>query len=128
MQPTVHTTAQATPMQLVFGCDVIMNITFDANWHLIEQHNQNTNNQRNAKENKKQIAHTYKVDDLVLVKNEQSSKCGKDTFYVPWTIQEVQDNGTVKISKDPVTNRYICTIFKISPPMQANHELWGSVP
>ena len=34
MRSTVHTTTQATPIQLVFGCDAIMNLTFDANWHL----------------------------------------------------------------------------------------------
>ena len=31
VQSTVHTTTQATPMQLVFTCDTIMNLMFDAN-------------------------------------------------------------------------------------------------
>ena len=31
MQSTVHTTMQAIPMRLLFGCDAIMNLTFDAN-------------------------------------------------------------------------------------------------
>ena len=31
MRSTVHTTTQATPMQLVFGRDAIMNLMFDAN-------------------------------------------------------------------------------------------------
>ena len=31
MRSTVHTTTQATPIQLVFGHDAIMNLTFDAN-------------------------------------------------------------------------------------------------
>ena len=31
MQSTVHTTTQATSMQLVFDRDAIMNLTFDAN-------------------------------------------------------------------------------------------------
>ena len=98
-------------MQLVFGCDAIMNSTFDANWHLIKQRKQNLIKQSIAKENIKQIAHTYKVDDLVLVKNDQSFKYGKDAYNGPWTIQEVQDNWTINILKGPVSAIYI---FKTS--------------
>ena len=36
MHSTVHTTMQATPMQLIFGCDAKTNLSFDANWHLIK--------------------------------------------------------------------------------------------
>ena len=32
---------QATPIQLVFGRDAILNLTFDANWQLIKQQKQN---------------------------------------------------------------------------------------
>jgi hypothetical protein len=32
---TYHTTLQATPAQLVFGRDAIMNTKFTANWELI---------------------------------------------------------------------------------------------
>ena len=83
-----------------------MNLTFDSNWHLIKQRKQNLINQNNAKENSKQVDHTYKVDDLVLVKNKQSTKYGKDAYTGPWTIQKVRDNETVKISKGPVSDVY----------------------
>jgi hypothetical protein len=46
---TYHTTTQATPAQLVFGRDAILNIKFDANWRLIRERKQraiNTNNQK----------------------------------------------------------------------------------
>ena len=71
-------------MQSVFGHDTIMNLTFDANWHLIKKCKQNLIN--NTKGKSKQIAYTYNVDDLVLIKNELSSKYGKDTYNSPWTI------------------------------------------
>ena len=51
MRSTVHTTMQATPMQLVFGRDAIMNLTFDANWQLIKQQKQNLIHKNNANEN-----------------------------------------------------------------------------
>ena len=43
-----------------------MNLTFDANWHLIKQRKQNLINQSNAKENSQRIKHTYKEGYLVL--------------------------------------------------------------
>ena len=111
MRSTVHTTLQATPMQLVFGRDAIMNLTFNANWQLIKQRKQMLINQNNAKENSKRIPHQYKPEDLVLVKNEQSTKFGKDAYNGPWTIQEVRNNGTVKISKGLISDIYnICNI------------------
>ena len=74
IQSTVHTTTQATLMQLLFERDAIMNLMFDTNWHLIKQCKQHLINQINAKGNSKQVNHTYKVNDLVLVKNKQSTK------------------------------------------------------
>ena len=63
-------------------------------------------NQSNAKEKNKRIKHTYKVDDLVLAKNKQSSKYGNDTYNHLWAIQEVCENRTVQISKGPVSDIY----------------------
>ena len=53
IQSTVHTTMQATPMQLVFGCDAIMKLKFDANWKLINQQKQAAIHKNNNSENKK---------------------------------------------------------------------------
>ena len=102
MRSTVHTTMQATPMQLVFGRNAIMNLTFNANWQLFKQRKQELINKNNANESNKRIPHKYKIQDLVLVKNEQATKFGKNTYNGPWTIQEVRDNGTVKIYKGSV--------------------------
>ena len=67
MQSIVHTTMQATPMQLVFGHDAIMNLTSNANWQLIRQQKQAAIHKNYASENKKRIKHKYKVNDEVLV-------------------------------------------------------------
>ena len=68
MRSTVHTTTQATPMQLVFGRDAIMNLTFDANWQLTKKRKQQLINKSNVNENKKRVPHKYNVNDLVLIK------------------------------------------------------------
>ena len=36
----MHTTLQATPAQLVFGRDAILNVKFEADWNLIKQRKQ----------------------------------------------------------------------------------------
>jgi hypothetical protein len=53
MRATIHTTTQATPMQLVFGRDAMMNIQFQADWKLIKQRKQEMINLNNKKENSK---------------------------------------------------------------------------
>jgi hypothetical protein len=37
---TLHTTLKATPVQLVFGRDLVLNITFMVDWGAIEQQHQ----------------------------------------------------------------------------------------
>ena len=40
LRATYHTTLQASPTQLVFGRDAILNTKFVADWHLIRKHKQ----------------------------------------------------------------------------------------
>ena len=46
LQSTVHTTLGATPMQLVFGCDAILNLLHEANWYLIKHRKQEQINKK----------------------------------------------------------------------------------
>ena len=56
---TYHTTLKATPMQLVFGRDAILNTTFEANWKYIKDNKQKRIHKNNLQENKSRISHTY---------------------------------------------------------------------
>jgi hypothetical protein len=60
IRATVHTTLQATPSQLVFGRDAIMNIKFDADWRLIRERKQSIVKQNNKSENARRIPHKSK--------------------------------------------------------------------
>ena len=53
VRATVHTTLQATPSQLVFGRDHVLNIKFQANWKNILNQKQKMINKNNQEENKK---------------------------------------------------------------------------
>jgi len=97
MRATVHTTNRASPSQLVFGRDAMLNVNFEANWQYIKQRKQRLIQQNNRRENSKRVPHEYKVGDKVLVLQDPSRKHGEDRYKGPYTIQQVYDNGTVKL-------------------------------
>eukprot|EP00957_Ditylum_brightwellii_P056953 4317140-Ditylum_brightwellii.AAC.1 len=94
----VHTTMQATTMQLVFGRDAILNVKHEANWKYIHKRKKliKINNEN---ENKKRKLHHYQVTDKVLVKGDRSSKYGDYAYKGLYKIVKVNTNGKVKISK-----------------------------
>ena len=68
VRATVHTTLQATPMQLVFGRDAFFNVPYIADWEAIRQRKQKLINKNNARENSRRIPHVYHVGDQVVLK------------------------------------------------------------
>ena len=66
LRATYHTTTQATPMQLVFGRDAILNTVFEANWKYIQDRKQQLIRKNNQRENAKRIPDEYHVGDKVL--------------------------------------------------------------
>ena len=67
VRSTYHTTLQATPGQLVFGRDMILNIGHIANWKAIAERKQKIINRNNERENKRRLDHFYQVGDQVMV-------------------------------------------------------------
>jgi hypothetical protein len=95
----VHTTTRATPTQLVFGRDTLLNISFEADWQCIKERKQRLIVQNNCKENSKRIPHEYKPGDEVMIRLNSSRKHGEAQFEGPYTVARVNDNGTVQLSK-----------------------------
>ena len=52
-----HTTLQATPGQLVFGRDILLNLKFVADWEAIRVRNQKDVDKKNSRENSLRIHH-----------------------------------------------------------------------
>ena len=103
MRATVHTTNQATPMQLVFGRDAILNVTFEADWQYIKERKQKLITQNNKRENAKRKPHVYAIGDKVLVLQQPNRKHGADRYSGPYEVSQVFDNGTLKLRQG--TNR-----------------------
>ena len=100
---TYHTTLEATPSQLVFGRDAILNTKFEADWAYIRAKKQRIIEKNNERENRKRIPHQYQVGDQVLVKNpEVKTKFAGPEYRGPYIIQAVHDNGTVRVQMDKI--------------------------
>jgi hypothetical protein len=112
VRATFHTTLQATPMQLVFGRDAILNIKHVTDWEHIRQRKQERINENNKRENKNRRDHQYRVGHQVLVKARKNSKHELE-YEGPYAITQVNDNGTVRFQKGIVND--VVNIRRIKP-------------
>jgi len=115
---TVHTTLNASPCQLVYGRDAILNTRFEANWEVIRQRKQNRIDYNNKRENAKRIAHVYNINDKVLLRDkapsEVENKFGSTTWEGPYRITAInKQNGTVQLQNGSLIQKY--NIRKIKP-------------
>jgi len=99
VRSTVHTTTRATPTQLVFGRDALLNIGFEANWQYIKDRKQHRILQNNAKENESRLIHAYQIGDRVMVRQKPNRKFGSDKQIGPYTVTRVNSNGTLTLTK-----------------------------
>ena len=99
VRSTYSTTTQATPMQLVFGRDAIIDTKFLADWNFIRERKQNIIHQNNVRENEKRKPHVYNVDDEIMFKKHNQTKYGGPEYESPYKIVTVNDNGTVRIKR-----------------------------
>jgi hypothetical protein len=67
---TYHTVLKASPGAAIFGGDMLIDISFVADWHKIEEQRQSLTDCGNQRENAKRIDYDYKVGDKIQVINE----------------------------------------------------------
>ena len=65
------------------------------------------------RENAKRKNHQYKIGDLVLLKNNFTTKYAKQSYSGPFEVTKVNNNGTVNLQKGIVN--YISNIRNIHP-------------
>ncbi len=103
---TVHSTNRATPSQLVFGRDAILNVRHEADWAYIKERKDKISRKNNVHENKTRTDHLYKVDDKVLLKMQTNRKYGSTAYTGPFRITKVNTNGTVRLKMGCVTDTH----------------------
>jgi hypothetical protein len=67
---TYHTVLKASPGAAIFGCNMLFDIPFVADWHKIGEQRQSLTDHGNQRKNAKCIDYNYKVGDKVLLINE----------------------------------------------------------
>jgi hypothetical protein len=109
----VHTTTRATPTQLVCGRYALLNVSFQADWDYIKEQKQHRILQNNKKENAKRIPYTYNVGDQVMVKEDPHRKLSGARFSGPYTVTQVNDNGTVQQLSKATNSGAVLTTWNI---------------
>jgi putative transposase len=103
MRATYHTTLQATPGQLVFGRDMVLNTQHLADWTAIKARKQELIRKNNIIENSKRIPHQYRVGDKVMMESHRANKY-EQPYQGPYIITKVHSNGTVRLKMGAVTD------------------------
>ncbi len=95
---TSHTVLKASPGAAIFGCDMLFDIPFIANWNKIGDYRQCQTNLNMACKNSKQVDYDYKDGDKVLLTEEGILHKAESPYSKkPWTIMTVHTNGTIRI-------------------------------
>lgn len=99
IRASYHSTLQATPAQLVFGRDMLFNMSKVINWKIITENKRKQIARDNNRENARRIAHSYSVGDEVLrIKKGIKRKYSRHKSD-PYVITNVHTNGTVTIAQ-----------------------------
>ena len=101
-----HSTLNATPAgQLVFGRDMLLDITYVPNYQNTWQRKQKRINYDNIRENSKRVSHDYKVGEYAYILRDGNYRKLEGDKQGPYPITEVFTNGTVRIQKGIVNER-----------------------
>ena len=122
VRSTYHTTLRATPGQLVFSRDMILNMQYLADWTAIKAHKQDLIRKNNRIENAKCIPYEYKVGDQVMLENHRANKY-EQPYKGPYIILKVNTNGSVRLRMGAVTDTV--NIRRIHPFKSPNSNRGG---
>jgi hypothetical protein len=95
---TYHTVLKASPGAAIFGCDMLFDIPFIADWNKIGDYRQHQTNLSTARKNNKRVNYDYKVGNKVLLTQEGILRKAESPYSKEsWTIMTVHMNGTIRI-------------------------------
>ena len=86
--------------------DAMLNITHRPKWKYIQDRKQKLIRINNKCENAKCHEYQYQVRQLVLIKQQQTTKYGTDSYSGPATVIRVNDNGTLHVREGMLVDTY----------------------
>ena len=90
---------------MVFGRDMLFNITYTYDWENITAQKQKEMIKSNNLENKQRVDHNYEVNGNVLIYKDGMFRKLDGPLLDPFKIIQVYTNGTVHIQRGIVTER-----------------------
>ena len=100
-----NSATNATPAQLVFGRDMLFNITTLADWKKLSSQKQDSVDKANLRENQKRTDYDYEVGQKVYIKQDGVHRKLERPKTGPFEITDVYTNGTVRIQRGHVNER-----------------------
>ena len=125
IRSTHHSTLKASPAQLVFNRDMLLNVKFIADWEMIRLRKQEDVDKNNARENSLRVDHDYHIGDKVLVTDRDIHRKLNCPTKGPYNIIQIYTNGTVRVQRGAVTERI--NIRRCTPYTEP-HQFGGGVP
>ena len=105
VRSSYNNTTDATPAQLVFGRDMMFNLSTLVNWKELSIRKQALVDKNTLRENRKRIDYDYQIDDLVYVTKDGIFRKLDSPKKGPYPVTEVFSNGTVCIQRGAVNER-----------------------
>ena len=68
MHVTYHTAINASPSQVIFGCDMIFPMRYVANWKDIQQCQKERIREDNERENRNRVHYNYEIGNQVFIR------------------------------------------------------------
>jgi len=113
LRASVHSLMEASPGQLIFGRDMLFDVSFIANWQILKDRRREAALDNAMRENKSRVYHEYKSGDQVLLSRDKLQRKMNAKRDGPYQVVTVYDNGVVKIRKGIVTEKI--SIRRLSP-------------
>ena len=97
-----HSNLNKTPAQLVFGRDMIINLSTVVDWKTLTMRKKAQVDQDNQQENTKRIKYDYAVGNQAYVRIQGIKHKPDNTKKGPYSITQVFTNGTVRIQQGSI--------------------------
>ena len=106
LRSTYHSSLAASPGQIIFGRDMIINAVYLANWKDLQTRRSIHIRHNNTRENKSRVPHDYAIGDFVYIRK-SNIKQKLNPLQGPFPIEKVHTNGTVTIRRSPTVSERI---------------------
>jgi hypothetical protein len=110
---TYHTVLKASPGAAIFGCNMLFDIPFIADWNKIGDYWQRQTDLNTACINSKRVDYDYKVGDKVLLTEKGILRKAESPYSKEPTITTVHTNGTIRIQRGTKSERL--NIRRVTP-------------